>query len=300
MTWLWWVMLACVLDRTGQSASERMRRELVDHGTRVANLEAQFIQVEARVNQLEDLTRSQGQTDIMKMESLDELRTALSRIRGKVEVLGHEVGEGGEDLRARAEDVAYRVQWLESRAEQLENALGLQPPSPPPVVTAGQEGGQQPQGQMEGGAVDRAPGVQEAAPQPGPRVVTIGGDSKPNPDTMVDGAKGLLDQDNPSGAEQMLERFLQLHPTHGRVAEARYLRAGAAKKAGKYPTAILRYQEVIDQHKMTPWASWAMYKQGECFGLQGKLGNARVFFNEVIRIFPGSPAAAAAKQQLGN
>ncbi len=337
MSWFWWVLLACFLDRTGQSGSERMRRELADHGARLKNVEAQFIQVEARVNQLEELTRSRGKKDLMKMESLDEVRSALGKMRGEVEVLSHQVGEGGKDLKARTDDAAFRVQWLESRADQLEKALGLKAPPAPVIAPPVQEGGQPPQ---EGGkpppqVVKPPPQVVKPPPEggkpppqivkpppqvvkppqeggkpppqvvkppqegkPGPRVVTIGGDPKPNPDTMVDGAKGLLDQGNTTGAEQMLERFLQVHPKHGRVAEARYYRAGAAKKAGKYQPAILRYQEVINQHKRSAWAPWAMYKQGECFALSGKPTNARVFFNEVIRLYPSSPAAKAARQKL--
>jgi len=302
MSLIWWMMLGCILDRTGQSASERMRVELQDHGTRIANIETQFIQVEARVNQLEDLTRTRGQQDIMKMESLDELRTELSRVRGDVEVLSHSVGEGGKDLNARTEDAAYRVEWLESRATQLESALGLKPPAPPAITpTPGAEEadgwkGESAEGVTTPPADTKTPAETTVATPP----VDAGGSDTPDPDKMVDAAKGLLDSGNTTGAEQILERFLQLHPAHKRVGEARYRRANAAQKAGQYKQAVLRYQEVIDKHKMSAWASWAMFKQGECFALQGQMDNARVFFNEVNRIFPGTPAATAAKKRLKN
>jgi TolA-binding protein len=300
MSWFWWVMLACIMDRTGQSASERMRRELADHGTRITNIEAQFIQVEARVNQIEDLTRTRGQADIMKMESLDELRTELSRVRGEVELLSHQVGEGGKDIEARTDDAAYRVQWLESRATQLEQALGLKPPPPPAILPSpGPEEGE--------GRLSPEDGAGEAGTPPveGAPVVAAAGTADPaaggitpDPDKMVDGAKGLLDAGNTDAAEQMLERFLQLHAGHKREGEARYRRANVAQQAKKYQQAVLRYQEVIDKHKMSAWASWAMFKQGECFALQGQMGNARVFFNEVLRIFPGTAAAAEARKRL--
>jgi len=302
MSWFWWVMLACIMDRTGQSASERMRRELADHGTRITNIEAQFIQVEARVNQLEDLTRTRGQTDIMKMESLDELLTELSRVRGEAEVLSHQVGERGKDLQARTDDAAYRVQWLETRATQLEQALGLQPPPPPAILPSpGPEEGEETLGPDDGAGEAVIPPVEgETAPviAAGGTADPAAGGTTPDPDKMVDGAKGLLDAGNTDAAEQMLERFLQLHAGHKREGEARYRRANAAQKAKKYQQAVLRYQEVIDKHKMSAWASWAMFKQGECFALQGQMGNARVFFNEVLRIFPGTPAAAEARKRL--
>ena len=297
MSWLWWMMLACVLDRTGQSASEGMRRQLADQGTRLSHVEAQFLQIEARVNQLEELTRTRGQQEIMKMESLEELRTELSRVRGEVEVLSHQQGTNGDDLKARAEDAAFRVEWLEGRTKQLEDALGLKPTAPPVMTPPAEEA------PVDETGVPVSPD-DAASTEPvktPPRVVTIGDkdDGKPNPDKMLDGAKGMLDKDKPETAEPILERFLQLHPTHKRAAEARYYLAGAAKKAGKHKEAIVRYQKVIDQHKMSAWAPWAMYKQGECFGLQGQPKNARVFYNEVIRIFPSSPAADAARKQLG-
>jgi len=309
MSWFWWVMLACIMDRTGQSASERMRRELQDHGTRIRNIEAQFIQVEARVNQLEDLTRTRGQGDIMKMETLEELRTELSRVRGEVEVLSHQAGHEGKDLKARAEDAAYRIEWLESRATQLETQAGLKPPAPPAITPTAPEPG------ADEGSTESAPAPAETTPVPtgegttppadGDGIATAPSDGQPpesttDPDKLVDGAKRLLDAGNTTGAESMLERFLQDHPKHKRVAEARYRRANAAQQSGKYQQAVLRYQEVIDQHKMSAWAPWAMFKQGECFALQKQMGNARVFFNEVIRIFPGTDAAAAAKKRLKN
>jgi hypothetical protein len=33
---------------------------------------------------------------------------------------------------------------------------------------------------------------------------------------------------------------------------------------------VLRFQDVIDAHKTSVWASWAMLRQGECFEVQGR------------------------------
>ena len=83
MPWIAWLMLACILDRTGQSATQRMQRELMDHRTRIQNIERQFIQVEARVNQLEELTHSRGKKELMQLENLDELQSEVVRLRGR-------------------------------------------------------------------------------------------------------------------------------------------------------------------------------------------------------------------------
>ena len=60
----------------------------------------------------------------------------------------------------------------------------------------------------------------------------------------------------------------------------------------------LRYQEVIDR-KGSTFAPWAMFRQGECFDAQGQGDNAKVFYGEVIRIYPKSRAAKAARKNLG-
>jgi len=45
----------CVLDRTGQSATETYRRELALHGARLTNLEEELDEAAQRVGNLEQL-----------------------------------------------------------------------------------------------------------------------------------------------------------------------------------------------------------------------------------------------------
>ena len=73
--------LACILDRTGQSASTQMQREIRDNGVRIYNVEQQFVQVEARVNQLEELSRSKRQQKIVQSEALDQIREQMAANR---------------------------------------------------------------------------------------------------------------------------------------------------------------------------------------------------------------------------
>jgi TolA-binding protein len=62
---------------------------------------------------------------------------------------------------------------------------------------------------------------------------------------------------------------------------------------------VLRFQEVIDKHKSSPWAAYAMLRQGECFEAQGQKDNARLFYEDVVRLYPKSKAAKEAKAKLG-
>ena len=317
MSWLLMLSLACVLDRTGQSATAQMQREIRDNAVRVYNVEQQFLQVEARVNQLEELTRSRGQQNILKMETLDELRQETARMRGEVEMITHAMGEGSKDLSSKVEDAQFRVLWLESRATQLERSLGVKTPDPPVMPTPEIETPAEQPSSWEGTSTTTEPQATqpEAAPAvvapppvttppPVPPVVSKPVVADPvtepqiNPDALLDNAKKQLKDGNHVGAETMVNRFLEAFPNHARVDEATYRRAEVSMKAGDYQQAVLRFQEVIDQFKDSGFAPWAMLRQGECFDEQGQKVNAKVFYGEVIRIWPKSRAAKSARQKL--
>jgi tol-pal system protein YbgF len=321
MSWLVMLSLACVLDRTGQSSTAQMQREIRDNAVRVYNVEQQFIQVEARVNQLEELTRSRGQQNILKMETLDELRQETARMRGEVEVLTHSMGEGAKDLQGRVEDAQFRVLWLESRADQLERSLGVKTPDPPamptptPVETTAQPSSWE--GKVENGetaptvadpastkpatvvAKEIVPPVAPTTPEAStPPIVDSVTEPQLDPDVLLNNAKKQLKEGNFVGSETMLDRFLEAFPNHARSDEATYRRAETAMKAEDYPLAVLRFQEVIDQFKGSSFGPWAMLRQGECYDAQGEKVNAKVFYGEVIRIWPKSRAAKSARQKL--
>ena len=322
MFWLMLVSMGCVLDRTGQSSTSAMQREIRDNGIRIHNVEQQFVQVEARVNQLEDHTRSSGQQKILQMETLDELRNEVARLRGEVEVLSHTAGQGEKSIKGRVDDAQFRVLWLESRADQLERSLGLKTPAPPamPSEPVEQESSWTESGSVPVSGASDAPAAGEPAPvaavaeppaaatpavvpEPSSEPATATPDPVTEPaldaDTLLDTAKTQIKQSNFVGALTMLNRFLEAFPNHARSDEATYRRAEATMKSGDHQQAVLLFQEVIDQFKGSPFAPWAMLRQGECFEEQAQNDNAKVFFGEVIRIYPKSRAAKAARKKLG-
>ena len=326
MPWLMMLSLACVLDRTGQSASNQMQREIRDNGVRVYNVEQQFVQVEARVNQLESLARSKRAESAVGAESLDALREEMGRLRGELEVLTHDSSQGEKDMAGQVSDARFRVLWLENRADQLERSLGLATPAPPAMAPttepesdtstwdASSDGEEGEGGSAEAPAetTDEAP-ASEAPATPAVTIIPTPSESETteapaadpvttpalDPMTLLDNAKAQLKDGNYTGAETMLSRFLDLHPNHSRADEATYRRAEASMKAENFEQAVLRYQEVIDQFKGSTFAPWAMFRQGECFDAQGQGDNAKVFYGEVIRIYPKSRAAKAARKNLG-
>ncbi len=335
MTWLFLLSMGCVLDRTQQSAPAQMQREIRDNAVRVYNVEQQFLQVEARVNQLEELNRSSGKRKIMQMETLEELRGEVVKLRGSLEVITHDSSQGAKGLQKAVDDASFRVLWLEARADQLEKSLGIKPPAPPAITpSSSADSAQQasswdsvtskaasppetklpdsskpPSSVVEQPSTDaKTEPVADAAPvaskpateQPEVAPVPVDPVTEPalDPDVLLDNAKAQIKAGNTVGAETMLNRFLDAFPNHARADEATYRRAEASKAAGDYEKAVLRYQEVIDQFKASSFAPWAMLRQGEAFDEQGQKDNALVFYGEVIRIYPKSRAAKAARKAL--
>ncbi len=135
-------------------------------------------------------------------------------------------------------------------------------------------------------------------PAPTPLASVAPQTTEADPASLIELAEGHLAAGRAGAAEAVLDRFLSLYPKHERTPEAMYRRAEAAFNAKSYPQALLRFQEVIDQHKKSPWASWAMLRQGDCWDAQGQKENARLFYGDVVRLYPKTKAAEDALQRL--
>ena len=280
---------ACVIDRTGQSATEQYRREMALHAQRLTTLEGQVDKAEQRVAQLEEINRARGQQELQRMESIDEVRAAVGKIQGDIDTLRHETTLSTKDSAARTEDATFRLTWLEQRAEALEKNLGVKPPPPP----------------TKDGVVATAPvtpagtGTTAAVVDPKAPAEPAPADGANSPEAM----KSLIEKHLADGKEKaaiaVADRFLAQYPTHKDAPEVMYRRAEAELNAKNYSQAVLRFQEVIDKHKSSPWAAYAMLRQGECFDAQGQKDNARLFYEDVVRLYPKSKAAKEAKSKLG-
>ncbi len=282
----------CVLDRTGRSASDELHRKLLLQESRTGNLETMAQNLNDRVGQLEELTRARGQEEILRMETLDQVRTEVAHLRGEVELLQHDLGKRVTDGQARADDAAFRLQWLEDRAAQIEKSLGLKPtPAPKSALIGGDGGG-------GGGEPVAAPEANGAVAAP-PEASSSADEAVTDPKAMLELAKKHLVEDRPKAAEAVLLRFIQQHPKDANLAEARYRLAEASFNAGDYRTALQRFQEVIDKHGSSQWAPWALLRQGECFEKQGQKQNAKIFYDDLVRLYPKSQAAKDAKTRLG-
>jgi TolA-binding protein len=299
------LLLACVLDRTGQSITTAMRNEIIQNGSQIENLERQFDRLESRVSQVEDITRARGQEDIMNMESMDQVRIELANFRNEMEMLKHSYDQTATAVDSQGADTVFRLAWLEERADSIERQLGLVPPPPPdpPVSrTDGDSAATDPGISSKASPIGKpkSPGQpsesgEEAAQAP-PAV------SEPEPALTTKDLLKLAESHLASGrelaAENVLKRIIEQKPGPAIVSEALYRLAEAAYNSGDFKLAISRFQEVIDKDESNKWSAWALLRQGECFEELKQPGNARLFYEDVIRLYPKSAAAKDAKKKL--
>jgi len=273
------LLLACVLDRTGQSATAAYERELALASARAETLETSASEVERRVAQLEEVMRYRGQQEAVRLENLEQVTDEVRRIRGKIETLEYDAGVTAQERAVLDDDIAFRLEYLELRVQSLESQLGLEAPAPPieGAATETTEGG-------EVLLVDAEEPAEVELPD--------------SPDELLAVAEEHLVAGRPKVARVMLEKFLKDHEDHEKATEARYRYAETYFNAEDYPRAILLFEEVVTADPKSPWAPWAMVRQGECFKSMGQDAEATLFWQDVVARYPKTQAAKDAKELL--
>lgn len=272
-------LLGCVLDRTGQSATSAYERELTAQQLRVRELESMGEGVGRRVAQLEEVTRARGQEDILKMETVEDLRSEVARMRGEVEVIDHDYRTFEMASLGTQGDVDGRLLYLETRVSAVEKALGIRPP---------------PRAESAAMAVAVEPGTTAPPTEPG---------TSPVPEApaalTAEEVFGLiaenLEAGNAAAARAVAKRFIAENPAHDRAGEAYYRIAESYQNEGEFKQAAAAFQDVLDKAGTSTWAPWSLLRQGECFEGLGRASDARIFYCDVIKKYPRSKAAKEAK-----
>ena len=118
--------LGCPKDRTGVSNTSMM----VQNTKEVENILLRMDEIERRIAQIEEVTRAKGQQDILKMEGIEQVRIEMANLRGDIETLQFHFSEVDQQVASQQGDASFRLNWLEERADLLEETLGLDTPSP--------------------------------------------------------------------------------------------------------------------------------------------------------------------------
>ena len=266
------LLYGCIWDRTGQSMTTALRRQVNHHSEELKDIEEKIKNMSSRIAQIEATTRSQGRERILKMESMEDLRTELANLRNDVETMEYAERKQEQTLTALTEDSAYRLEELESRAERLEQTLGIT--------------------ENDSAATQVTDSSQTAASTAG------NSGSDPTEEQLLLKAKDHLTAGREVAAEAIMRRHFELYPKGNTHNEALYRYAEAAFNQENYKVAASRFQEVLSHSSKSPYASWAMFRQAECFSKQGDKETAILFYEDVITDYPDSDAAKAAQKKM--
>ena len=203
-------------------------------------------------------------------------------------------------VKGQQEDAQFRLDWLEQRAVQLETSLGMSAPEPGETATQDKQPTNSVDPANETQALNEAGGQNKivSPPQNGDASTGEQPEKSVKAEDLLKLAKEHLVAGREEAAEAVLNRILKEFPRTEIEPEVRYRLAEAAFNNKRYPESARRFQDVLNRHPASPFASWSLLRQGECFEAMGQTDNAAIFYNDVISEYPKSKAAKEAKAKL--
>ena len=204
---------------------------------------------------------------------MEDLRTELANLRNDVETMEYAERKQEQTLTALTEDSAYRLEELEARAERLEKTLGITENTSSDVETVEKSESSEP-------STDNSAGTEATEEE------------------LLLKAKDHLTAGRELAAEAVLRMHFERYPKGNTHNEALYRYAEAAFNQENYKEAASRFQEVLSHNSKSPYASWAMFRQAECFEKQGDKETATLFYEDVVTDYPDSDAAKAAQKKM--
>ena len=273
------LLLACVIDRMGQSGTS----QLAQHAKQIALLQTDIAGITRRVGQLEEITRARGQDEILKLETMEQIRQEVANLRGDVELLQRGFADASTAGQGFQEDTVARLAAAEARLVALAASLGVAAPGAVPV------------------APPAGMGATTAPPNPSPN-----GTGTPPPaavpltvEETFDRIDAALAEGTPAAARTLAKAFLKENPTHARAAEAAFRVGQSLHDEKDFKGAAASFMGVVDAYPDSPWAPAALLRQGDCFEGMGRKEDSRIFYEDVIQRYPKSKAAKTAKSRLG-
>jgi tol-pal system protein YbgF len=97
---------------------------------------------------------------------------------------------------------------------------------------------------------------------------------------------------------ELLQEFLAQHPKSPLAVNAMYWIGEAYYGEKKFESAILQFQDVVQQYSEHPKVAAALLKQGMAFHALGDVKNGRVILQKLIETFPLADEAKKAKERL--
>ena len=279
----WWTQNA--------AATSEYARQVSTATLRVAQLEAEQVESDKRIEQLEEVIRLQGQSQAERIDNFDEVNAEVIRLRGAIEVLQHNLDEVREQFDTYTLAQERRQLHDEKRLLQVETFLGVAAPPPPTDAELGIAVAESSQadGSADAGTTDGAGLTTEPAADPIP--ADAAGKLEQAVQHMAEGRHAV--------ARAILKKAILEHAGDPLMPEIRYRNAETRFNEQNWRKAAVQFKQVIDNHPKSEWSCWAHYRQGECFEAMGAGGDAKLFYKAAAQGFCGrTEAGKAAKNKL--
>ncbi len=297
----------CVLDRTGRSGTSMIVRDVQANRVAVDQVRGEVDLERGRLDEIDDRAALARKNIAQSNATAENLVESIQALAGEFQMLRRQL----ESSQAFDNDVDYRLSDMEFRLMAIEDQLGIEPPMAPEgeggeeAGTGGEEGVAAP----DGG--ETAADASAAEAEDGDAISAIDIEALTRSTGSGPAGAGELEllahalqalQDERYGqAGKALDDFLTRFPGSARAGEAQKLLGDTLYAMGKYRDAIHEYETFISGHADHELVPEAMYRQGLSFiemGTESDLESARVFLDDLIARFPGTPEAEKAKRKL--
>ena len=224
-----------------------------------------------RLNRLEESVRNIGVVELLRQ--IEALNAEVARLRGQLEVLGHQ----NEQVQKRQRDFYLD---LDSRLKRLEAPVAPAVGSPPAVPSAASPAA---------AALPVTAAVAAATPAP----------AAPTTDTAAyQAAYDLYQKKDFPAAIESFRAFLKAHPSSVLAANAGYWLGISLAAQKDFKGAMVAQREVVAKHPKSPKAPDALLAIASMQAELGDAGSARDTLEDVIAKYPGTEAAAKARTRL--
>ncbi len=118
------------------------------------------------------------------------------------------------------------------------------------------------------------------------------------PDALFAEAQKKLDARQYNDARRMYDAFINRFPTDARAAKAQVAIGDSYFQETKYANAIIAFRKVIDQHPKSEEVESAMFKAGQALFLIKRCSEAKIYFQELLRVYPKTRLKNDANEQI--
>jgi len=303
------VIGACVYDRTGRSGSSVLVRDMQANQVAVERVGTEVAAERARIDAMEDRASLARRNLAKSTATAESLVDSLQALAGELQNIRHALDKGqafDNDLDMRLADIAFRLMAVEEKLgiepEPFQPVEEPEPAEEAPDGAATESDGGEPDAPEEGGddAVAGAVAIPVQDSIPGEEAAEEDDEVTPDLNLLARALKAMQ-EGNYAQAGRALTDYLDQYSDSARASDARVLLGDCLFELGRYNEAISEYERFIQiapDHERIPSA---MLSQGLAFielGSESDMQAARVFLDDLIELYPGSPEADKAKRKL--